>query len=128
MFNLNVERIGKLAVVHCEGRIVRSDAAFRLRDAVMQQRGARVVMLDLSGVEALEGGGLGMLLFLRLWARDRGIQLKVLDPPAGVRQSLDRTRSAVDIEIAGMGEALSLLAPGPGEWADGQIYKTLTAI
>jgi anti-anti-sigma regulatory factor len=116
MLNLDVERIGKLAVVHCEGRIVRSDAAFRLRDAVMHLRDARVVMLDLSEVEALEGGGLGMLLFLQLWARDRGIQLKVLDPPAGVRQTLERTRSAVDIEIAGMGEALSLLSSAPSEW------------
>jgi anti-anti-sigma regulatory factor len=116
MLNLDVERIGKLAVVHCEGRIVRSDAAFRLRDAVMHLRDARVVMLDLSEVEALEGGGLGMLLFLQLWARDRGIQLKVLDPPAGVRQTLERTRSAVEIEIAGMGEALSLLSSAPSEW------------
>lgn len=118
MLNLDVERIGKLAVVHCEGRIVRSDAAFRLRDTVMQHQDADVIMLDLSGVEVLEGGGLGMLLYLQLWARDRGIQLKVLDPPAGVRLSLDRTRAAVDIEIAGMGEALSLLAPPPEELWD----------
>jgi hypothetical protein len=38
MFNLNVEKIGKVVVVYCEGRLVRSDAAFRLRDAVTQQR------------------------------------------------------------------------------------------
>ena len=66
MFNLSVKKIGSVAIVHCEGRIVRSDAAFRLRDAVTRQRDARVVVLDLSGVEALEGGGLGMLLFLQM--------------------------------------------------------------
>jgi anti-anti-sigma regulatory factor len=63
MLNLNVEKMGGVAVLHCEGRIVRSDAAFRLRDAVIQQRRASVVLLDLSGVKALEGVGLGMLLF-----------------------------------------------------------------
>lgn len=91
MFKLQVDNFGKVAVVHCQGRIVRSDSAFRLRDAVTEQRDARIVLLDLSGVRALEGGGLGMLLFLRLWTRCRGIQLKVFDPPARVRKSLERT-------------------------------------
>ena len=109
MFNLNIGRIGKVAVIHCEGRIVRSAAAFRLRDAVVQQKSVRIVLLDLYGVEALDGGGLGMLLFLHMWTRDRGIQLKIFDPAAGVRQSLERTRSAAAVEIVGMGEVLSLL-------------------
>jgi anti-anti-sigma regulatory factor len=117
MLNLNVEKIGDVAVVHCEGRIVRSDAAFRLRDTVTQQRDARVVLLDLSDVGALEGGGLGMLVFLQMWTRAHGIQFKVFDPPAVVRQSLERARSAA-IEIAGMGEVLSLLGWGPEELWD----------
>lgn len=119
MFNVNVEKIGNVAVVHCEGRIVRSDAAFRLRDAVTQQRDARIVLLDLSGVDALEGGGLGMLLFLQIWTRDHGIQFKVVDPPAGLRQNLERTRSAAAVEVAGMGEVLSLLGWGPEALWDG---------
>ena len=118
MLNLTVEKIGKVAVLHCEGRIVQSDAAFRLRDAVTQQRRSSVVLLDLSGVKALEGGGLGMLLFLQMWTRAHGIQFKVFDAPAGIRQSLERTRSAAAFEIAGMGEVLSLLGWGPEElWA-----------
>jgi anti-anti-sigma regulatory factor len=118
MFEVNVERIGNVAVVHCEGRIVQSGSAFRLRDAVTQQRDARVVLLDLSGVGALEGDGLGMLLLLQMWTRDHDIQFKVFDPPAGVRQSLERTRSAAAVEIARLGEVLSLLGWGPDElWA-----------
>ena len=115
MLNLTVEKIGKIAVLHCEGRIVQSDAAFRLRDAVTQQRRSSVVILDLSGVKALEGGGLGMLLFLQMWTRAHGIQLKVFDPPAGIRQSLERISSAAAVEIAGTGEILSLLGWGPEE-------------
>jgi anti-anti-sigma regulatory factor len=115
MLNLTVEKIGKVAVLHCEGRIVQSDAAFRLRDAVTQQRRSSVVLLDLSGVKALEGGGLGMLLFLQMWTRAHGIQFKVFDPPTGIRQSLERISSAVAVEIAGTGEVLSLLGWGPEE-------------
>jgi anti-anti-sigma regulatory factor len=115
MLNLTVEKIGKVAVLHCEGRIVQSDAAFRLRDAVTQQRRSSVVLLDLSGVKALEGGGLGMLLFLQMWTRAHGIQFKVFDPPTGIRQSLERISSAAAVEIAGTGEVLSLLGWGPEE-------------
>ena len=115
MLNLTVEKIGKVAVLHCEGRIVRSDAAFRLLDAVTQQRRASVVLLDLSGVKALEGGGLGMLLFLQMWTRAHGIQFKVFDPPTGIRQSLERISSAAAVEIAGTVEVLSLLGWGPEE-------------
>ena len=38
----------------------------------LQQRHASVVLLDLSGVKTLEGGGLGMLLFLQMWTRAQG--------------------------------------------------------
>ena len=64
MLKLNIDNIGDLAIVECEGRIVQSEAAFKLRDAVTSQRDARTVVLELSEVHALEGGGLGMLIFL----------------------------------------------------------------
>ena len=34
MLKLNIDNIGDLAIVECEGRIVQSEAAFKLRDAV----------------------------------------------------------------------------------------------
>jgi anti-anti-sigma regulatory factor len=107
MLKLTIERIGSAAIIHCQGRIVRSEAAFRLRDAVTRQRDARVILLDLAGVEALEGGGLGMLLILQFWTRDHGIQFKVCDPPAVIRMTLERTTSVAAVEIAGLDEALS---------------------
>src|SRR5262249_39067891 len=98
-------------VVRCKGRIVRSDAAFRLRDAVTAQRRSRIILIDLSDVEALEGGGLGMLLFLKLWIQNLGIQLKVFAPPAVVRCSLERVSHAA-VEFAGVHEMRSLLGKG----------------
>ena len=112
---LNVERIGHVAIVHCDGKIVRGDAARQLRDVVTAQHDARIVLLDLSNVEALEGGGLGMLVFLEVWTRAHGIQFRLFDPPDSVRQSLDRTRSAAALEIASMGEVLSMLGWEPKE-------------
>jgi anti-anti-sigma regulatory factor len=118
MFSLSVEKVDRVAIVHCEGRIVQSDAAYRLRNAVTGQRDARIILLDLAGVNALEGGGLGMLLFLHVWTREHDIQLKVMDPIARVRQSLERMRSTAAVKIAGIGEALSLLGWGPEELWD----------
>ena len=37
MLKLNIDNIGDLAIVECEGRIVQSEAAFKLRDAVTSQ-------------------------------------------------------------------------------------------
>jgi hypothetical protein len=34
MLKINIDNIGDLAVVECEGRIVQSEAAFKLREAV----------------------------------------------------------------------------------------------
>ena len=118
MLTLHTERIGDVVVIQCQGRIVQDYAAFKLRDAVRQQRNARVVLLDLSEVQALEGGGLGMLLFLQQWTRDRGIRFQVFDPPRRVRQVLERARSTAAVEIADMGAVLSLIGWNEGG-ADG---------
>ena len=119
MLKVSIENIGDVAVIHCEGRVVQSAAAFRLRDAVTQQRNARVVLLDLSDLQALEGGGLGMLVFLQRWTSEHAIQFKVFDPPAFVRQRLEQVRSASELEIAGTSEVLALLGWEPKELWEG---------
>ncbi len=80
MSSVYIDKVGDMAVLQCEGRIVRSEAAFELREAVTSQRDARVVFIDLSEVNAVEGGGLGMLIFLQRWAHDHNIQLKLFNP------------------------------------------------
>ena len=59
MMKVNIDNIGELAIVECEGRIVQSEAAFKLRDAVTSQSDARTVVLELTEVHAIEGGGFG---------------------------------------------------------------------
>src|SRR6266567_1865962 len=106
MLKINVDNIGDLAVVECEGRIVQSDAAFKLREAVTLQGDARTVVLELSEVSAIEGGGLGMLVFLQRWAQDHDIRFKLFNPSTPVRDKLDH----VDFEIATLEQMMTLLS------------------
>lgn len=69
-----------------------------------------MIVLDLSEVNALEGGGLGMLLFLQRWAHDHHIQLKLFNPRSSVRARLERTAPPPDFDIVSLDELLQLLA------------------
>ncbi len=109
MFAVHNEKIGDVAVILCEGRMVGSDAAFKLRDEVRRQREARVILLDLSELQSLGGDALGMLVFLQAWARSVGIEFRLFDPPPQVRRSLQQLRSAAEFEMASIDDVLNLL-------------------
>jgi anti-anti-sigma regulatory factor len=109
MFSLEVVQSTETAVLQCKGRLVRSDAAYRLRDMVTAQRSARVVALDFSEVVAVEGGGLGMLVFLQRWTRDNGIELQLFNPAPEIRHSLQRVSAICDLHIISEVAFLGLL-------------------
>ena len=88
MFTAQTIEMDDAVIVQCTGRLVRSEAAYRLRDAVHANRGCRSIVLDLSKVKAVEGGGLGMLAFLQRWAAENGIRTKLLNPSPRVQQRL----------------------------------------
>ena len=110
MLSINIENVGDVAIIECEGRIVRSDAAFELREAVSSQEDARIVVLDLSEVAAIEGGGLGMLVFLQRWAQDHDIRLKLFNPRESVRNRLEHASSMREFDIVTLDELMALLA------------------
>ena len=110
MLSVHTENIGEMAVIECEGRIVRSEAAFKLRNAVNLQSDARMIVLDLSEVTAIEGGGLGMLVFLERWAHDHDIRLKLFNPRRPVRARLERASSLREFDIATLDEMMAILA------------------
>jgi anti-anti-sigma factor len=109
MLNLHTERIENVSVIECDGRIVQSDSAFALRNLVMSQADARIILLDLSGVSSIEGGGLGMLMFLVRWAYDHDIRLKLFNPTRSVREKLQLANSLPDFEIATPEEVRAIL-------------------
>jgi anti-anti-sigma regulatory factor len=88
---------------------VQSEAAFKLREAVTSQTDARIVVLELSEVHAIEGGGLGMLVFLRRWARDHNIRFLLFNPSKSVRNGLKRIRSISEFYVPSMDEMTALL-------------------
>jgi anti-anti-sigma regulatory factor len=123
ILNISVENIGELAVVECQGRIVQSEATFKLREAVTSQTDARIVVLELSEVPAIEGDGLGMLVFLQRWARDHDIRFLLFNPCKSVRSGLKRATSFAKFHIPTLDEMMALLmyassryalAPGTG--------------
>jgi anti-anti-sigma regulatory factor len=117
MLTVHIENIGEMAVIECEGRIVRSEAALELRKAVNLQSDARIIVLDLSEVTAIEGGGLGMLVFLQRWARDHDIRLKLFNPRQSVRDRLEHASSMREFDIATLHEMMALLACADGRYA-----------
>jgi anti-anti-sigma regulatory factor len=110
MLHLQIRNLGEMAVIDCAGRIVHSEAAFKLRQAVLSQSDVRIIVLDLSEVRAIEGGGLGMLMFLQRWARDHEIRLKLFNPRQAVQDQLERVSSVRDFDIASREEMMALLA------------------
>ena len=110
MLQLSIERFGALAVVECKGRIVRSEAAFKLRRAVTSLEESHIVVLDLSEVSAIEGGGLGMLGFLERWTFDHEIQFKLFNPTKSVRERLGLVNSIRAFDIVPFHEMITLLA------------------
>jgi hypothetical protein len=59
MLNVTIAKVGELAVVGCEGRIVQRESAYKLRETVTSQTDARIIVLELSEVRVIGGGGLG---------------------------------------------------------------------
>ena len=117
MLNVTVAIIGKLAIFGCEGRIVERESASKLREAVTLRTKARIVVLELSEVRALGGGGLGMLAFLQSWAREHNIRFLLFHPSKSVQNKLKRARSIAEFYIASLEEMRALLAYANSRYA-----------
>jgi anti-anti-sigma regulatory factor len=109
MLKLNVEKIGDVAIIECEGKIVRGESAIKLRDVVMSQRDAHTVVIELSEVRALEGGGLGVLVFLQRWACAHNIRLKLFNPSQSVHERLQLVSPLAKFDIPTLHEMIRLL-------------------
>ena len=113
MPSVNVDNVGEMAIIECAGKFVRSFAACKLRDAVTSQTEARVVVLDLTEMRAIDGGGLGVLVLLKRWAQEHGIRFKVFNPCKTVRDKLQHA----DFDIATLEQMMSLLNRIDNEYA-----------
>ena len=115
MITVQTDNIGDLAVVECRGSIARTTDAKRLRDAVLSQDWARVIVIDLSEVKYLEMDAVEVLAFLRRWARESDIQLKLFNPSPFVRHQFESVDETFHFEFASLQEAMDLLIRADAE-------------
>ncbi len=104
-----IEQLHDIAIVRCSGRLVRGRALENFERRLEQLDHARILVLDLSELEQLDAGGLGILLRLRRWARQRSVQLKLVNPSTFVRRVLEATKLTSVFEISSLEEALCIL-------------------
>ncbi len=109
MLTIDVEKTGDVAVVRCVGRIVRGAEVCTLSNAVFSEKDIRIVVIDLSDVETLDAGGLTALLSLQQWARNRSVQLKLVNPSHFVNEMLTRTGLNRVFDISTFEHALFVL-------------------
>jgi len=76
MLRVNTKRLGNIAVLCVQGRIVRGDTD-ALQKAVLCEQEASVIVLDLRSVRMIDAGGLGVLLGLRQHAESLGIEFRL---------------------------------------------------
>lgn len=117
MMAIHVENLSDLTVVECKGRIIRDESVFKLRDVVLAQTTARIIVLDLAEVEAIGGGGLGMLAFLNRWAREHDVQFKLFSPSRAVVEGLVHNRSILNFEIASFHQMMRILMESEIQYA-----------
>jgi anti-sigma B factor antagonist len=110
MLTIDIEKTSGVAVVRCSGRIVRGEEVCTLRNAVVSERDTRIVVLDLSEVESVDAGGLTALVSLHHWTRDRGIQLKLVNPSPFVQEMFERTRLNRVFAISSLHDALVVIS------------------
>ena len=110
MLSVTVANIGELSVIGCAGRIAERESVYKLREAVTSQMDARIVVLELSEVRTIGGGGLGMLVFLQQWAREHHIRFLLFHPSRAVEGQLRHARSIADFYISSSAEVRALLA------------------
>jgi anti-anti-sigma factor len=107
--HIRSEQTEDVAVLHCTGKIVRAKALHLLKVTVTGLTQTRVIVLDLSGVETLDGGGLGMLVFLHGWTSDNGIQLTLVNPSNFVQEMLERTQLMRVLHVSSVEDAVEVL-------------------
>lgn len=107
-FCINTDQIGDVAVLQCAGRMVRAQGLSLLRDAVISLSQLRIVVLDLSEVEMLDAGGLGLLVSLHNWACENRIQLKLVNPSKLVREMLELTGLASVLDISSVHDLIEM--------------------
>src|SRR5262245_42643714 len=111
MLNVNLQAMGSVAILRCQGRIVAGDENTIMRNVSHSQLIGGTLVLDLAAVAGIDGGGLGALLRLQMWTHSNGIQFKLMNVPNALQQVLDVTNLDRVLEIWSEKDLIDLLHP-----------------
>ena len=109
MLTLNVQNLGGVTILRCQGRIVTGDESTILRSTALAQTDNSTLVLDLAQVAGIDAGGLGALLDLQTWTRSKGIRFKFANVPSSVQHLLEVTKLEGVFEICSQKELDDLL-------------------
>jgi anti-anti-sigma factor len=98
--SLETRKHGDVIIVHCQGRLVYRDEAAALSRLVADVLPCvRKLVLDLSGVTAMDSAGIGDLALLHTWAAAKNVTFKCAGPNSMVRTLLDLTNLDTVLDI-----------------------------
>ena len=128
MFEVTVQKLGDVSVAHCKGRLVVGKAYSILCTTLLGQHSIRTLVLDLTQVERIDAGGLGVLLSMRARARADSIRLKLMNIPKDVEETLELTGLRRVFEFCSVQEMLCMLhrAAFVDSWSVHQSYAPNT--
>ena len=111
MLNITFESARRVVTVRCQGRLVFGLGSALFGAAVPHHR-REVIIVDLSGVTAIDAAGIGALISLRA----AGTYLRLVDPSETVRRVLRLTNldSVFDISESECRKETMVLAPRDG--------------
>jgi anti-anti-sigma factor len=101
MLNVTVQTVDETTILRCQGRIVTGRETSILREAVLARPDTGKLIVDLRHVDAIDAGGLGLLLELREWARSKRVQLRLVNITSRVQHVLEATKLSriVDVDL-----------------------------
>ena len=119
MLKVHTRKLGNVAVVSVQGRIVNGETA-SLREEVGSQLNSNSVVLDLARVSMIDASGLGLMVSLRNQAETKGVGLKLMNVSKFVCQVFEITRLDTVFELIPREKTLPAIAQTPRthlEWA-----------
>ena len=106
MLKVHAKRLGSVAILSLQGRIVNGEAT-ALRKAVDSELDVSVLVLDLARVSTIDARGLGVMLELREQTQSKGIEFRLINVTKFVRRVLEITRLNSVFQVTSGAEVVS---------------------
>jgi|SRR5579859_3437855 len=91
LFRIESEHINGAIILRCNGPLVHGEPSTMLLHAG-EKHNSHQLVVDLTGVDAVDASGLGALVGLEKWARRTGMRVRLLNPSKYLRELLQLTK------------------------------------